>query len=35
MTKVLYGNTLSKEHLNTQMIRENLQRLRQQQHPLS
>jgi hypothetical protein len=24
MTKVLYGNTLSKEHLNTQMIRNNL-----------
>jgi hypothetical protein len=31
MTKVLYVNTLSKEHLNTQMIRNNLQMMRQSQ----
>jgi len=35
MTKVLYGNTLSKEHLNTQMIRNNLQMMRQQQQSSS
>ncbi|EPF23889.1 hypothetical protein MAESPC_00325 [Microcystis aeruginosa SPC777] len=31
MKKVLYINTLSKEHLNTQMIRNNLQMMRQSQ----